>query len=138
MLLLVGCRHPEQDYLYADELKAFAADGVAGCIPRSRAPTDRGPMSSTWSRRRRIGSWSLIDKGAVVYICGDGGKMEPDVKAALVSIYRERTGADADVGLRWIDDLGSKNRYVLDVWRGMICPSCRPPLQRGPSTPRRL
>ena len=27
-MLFFGCRHPEQDYLYADELKAFAADGI--------------------------------------------------------------------------------------------------------------
>jgi cytochrome P450/NADPH-cytochrome P450 reductase len=44
--------------------------------------------------------------------------MEPDVKAALVAIYRERTGVDAEAGLRWIDDLGTSNRYVLDVWAG--------------------
>src|SRR5882757_4432881 len=27
-ILFFGCRHPEQDFLYAGELKAFAADGV--------------------------------------------------------------------------------------------------------------
>ena len=44
--------------------------------------------------------------------------MEPDVKAALVAIYREHAGADAEAGARWIEELGSKNRYVLDVWAG--------------------
>jgi cytochrome P450/NADPH-cytochrome P450 reductase len=44
--------------------------------------------------------------------------MEPDVKAALVAIYRERSGADAEKAQRWIDDLGARNRYVLDVWAG--------------------
>ena len=63
-----------------------------------------------------IGAVHVIEKGASSYVCGDGGKMEPDVKAALVSIYRERSGANADAGQRWIDDLGTKNRYVLDVW----------------------
>ena len=52
--------------------------------------------------------WSLIEQGAIIYVCGDGGKMEPDVKAALVAIYRERTGGDADAAQRWIDDLGTK------------------------------
>ena len=27
-MLFFGCRHPDQDYLYADELKAFAAGGI--------------------------------------------------------------------------------------------------------------
>src|SRR5262249_43277963 len=27
-MLFFGCRHPDQDYLYADELKALAADGI--------------------------------------------------------------------------------------------------------------
>jgi cytochrome P450/NADPH-cytochrome P450 reductase len=44
--------------------------------------------------------------------------MEPDVKAALVTICRERSGGDADTARRWIDDLGANNRYVLDVWAG--------------------
>src|SRR6476620_4457428 len=117
-MLFFGCRHPEQDFLYADELKAFAADGVAELHTAfSRADGPRTYVQHLVAAQKDQ-MWSLIDKGAVVYICGDGGKMEPDVKAALVSIYRERTGADADVGLRWIDDLGSKNRYVLDVWAG--------------------
>ena len=62
--------------------------------------------------------WALIDAGAIVYVCGDGSKMEPDVKAGLVTIYREKSGADAEAGQRWIDGLGAKNRYVLDVWAG--------------------
>ena len=117
-MLFFGCRHPEQDFIYANELKAFAADGVTELHTAfSRA---EGPKTYVQhlvaAQNERV--WSLLGQGAVIYVCGDGGKMEPDVKAALVAIYRERTGADAAAGLRWIEDLGSKNRYVLDVWAG--------------------
>jgi len=117
-MLFFGCRHPEQDYLYAEELKAFAADGVAELHTAfSRA---EGPKTYVQhlvaAQKEKV--WSLIEQGAIVYVCGDGGKMEPDVKAALVAIYREKAGADANAGQRWIDDLGTKNRYVLDVWAG--------------------
>ena len=44
--------------------------------------------------------------------------MELDVKATLVTLYRERSGANEEAGRRWVDDLGVKNRYVLDVWAG--------------------
>ncbi len=117
-MLFFGCRHPGQDYLYAGELKAFAADGITELHTAfSRAESPKTYVQNLVAAQKdRV--WSLIESGAVVYVCGDGGKMEPDVKAALVAIYRERKGADADAALRWIDDLGTSNRYVLDVWAG--------------------
>jgi cytochrome P450 / NADPH-cytochrome P450 reductase len=117
-MLFFGCRHPDQDYLYADELKAFEAGGITElytAFSRSDGPKTYVQNLIT-AQKEQV--WSLIENGAIIYVCGDGGKMEPDVKAALVAIYRERKGADADAGLRWIDDLGAKNRYVLDVWAG--------------------
>ncbi|HTB05019.1 MAG TPA: cytochrome P450 [Bradyrhizobium sp.] len=117
-MLFFGCRHPEQDYLYADELKAFAADGITElhtAFSRTEAPKTY-VQNLIAAQQERV--WSLIEQGAIIYVCGDGGKMEPDVKATLVAIYRERAGADAAAAQRWIDDLGTKNRYVLDVWAG--------------------
>jgi sulfite reductase alpha subunit-like flavoprotein len=40
-MLFFGCRHPDQDYLYADELKALAADGITElhtAFSRTEAP----------------------------------------------------------------------------------------------------
>jgi cytochrome P450/NADPH-cytochrome P450 reductase len=99
-------------------LKAFAADGITElhtAFSRAEGPKTY-VQNLVAAQKDRI--WSLIESGAIVYVCGDGGKMEPDVKAALVAIYRERKGADAEAALRWIDDLGTSNRYVLDVWAG--------------------
>ena len=62
--------------------------------------------------------WSLIQQGAVIFVCGDGSKMEPDVKRRLMDIFREKAGADEEAAERWIDDMGTQNRYVLDVWAG--------------------
>ncbi|MCA6103418.1 bifunctional cytochrome P450/NADPH--P450 reductase [Bradyrhizobium australafricanum] len=117
-MLFFGCRHPEQDFIYADELKAFAADGVSELHTAfSRAG---GPKTYVQhliaAQKDRV--WELIQKGAIVYVCGDGGRMEPDVKATLMSIYRERTGVDTDAAARWIEEMGTRNRYVLDVWTG--------------------
>jgi cytochrome P450/NADPH-cytochrome P450 reductase len=117
-MLFFGCRHSDQDFIYADELKAFEADGVT----ELHTAFSRGDGPKTYvqdlvaAQKERV--WSLIEQGAITYVCGDGGRMEPGVKAALVAIYRERAGADADAAQRWIDDLGAKNRYVLDVWAG--------------------
>jgi cytochrome P450/NADPH-cytochrome P450 reductase len=117
-LLFFGCRHPEQDFLYADELKSFAADGVT----ELHTAFSRGDSPKTYVQHlvaaQKDKVCSLIEQGAITYVCGDGGKMEPDVKAALMSIHRERTGGDEAAASRWIDEMGTKNRYVLDVWAG--------------------
>jgi cytochrome P450/NADPH-cytochrome P450 reductase len=116
-MLFFGCRHPEQDYLYADELKGYAAGGIT----ELHTAFSRGGGPKTYvqnlilAQKDRV--WSLIEQGAIIYVCGDGSRMEPDVKATLMSIFRE-SGADANAAARWIDDLGVKNRYVLDVWAG--------------------
>ncbi|MBN8979908.1 MAG: hypothetical protein J0I29_01320, partial [Rhizobiales bacterium] len=62
--------------------------------------------------------WKLIEQGAVIYVCGDGSKMEPGVKKTLMDIYREKSGADENAAAQWIDRMGTDNRYVLDVWAG--------------------
>ena len=117
-MLFFGCRHPEQDFLYADELKQFAADGISELHTAfSRADGPKTYVQNLIAAQKDK-VWSLIEQGAITYVCGDGSKMEPDVKATLMSIYREKTGADADAAARWIDDMGTKNRYVLDVWAG--------------------
>ena len=80
-MLFFGCRHPEQDYLYADELKAFAADGITElhtAFSRAEAPKTY-VQNLIAAQQERV--WSLIEQGAIIYVCGDGGKMEPDVKA---------------------------------------------------------
>lgn len=117
-MLFFGCRHPEQDYLYADELKKFAQDGVTELhVAFSRASTPKSYVQNQIEEQKDK-VWSLIEKGAIIYVCGDGGKMEPDVKRVLTNLYRERKGADENAAAQWIDKMGTDNRYVLDVWAG--------------------
>jgi cytochrome P450/NADPH-cytochrome P450 reductase len=117
-LLFFGCRRPDQDYLYADELEAFAESGITELFTAfSRGDGPKTYVQHVLSQQKDK-VFDLIEQGAVIFVCGDGSRMEPDVKATLVTIYCECTGADAAAGQRWIDDLGVTNRYVLDVWAG--------------------
>ena len=117
-MLFFGCRHPDQDFLYADELKALAASGITELFTAfSRADGPKTYVQHVLAAQKDK-VWPLIEQGAIIYVCGDGSKMEPDVKAALVAIHREKSGSDAAAGARWIEEMGAKNRYVLDVWAG--------------------
>ena len=118
-MLFFGCRRPDQDFLYADELKGYAADGIVE-LHTAFSRMDGQPKTYVQDlvRTQQDRVWSLIEAGAIVYICGDGGKMEPDVKRALVEIYCARKNATPEQGEAWINEMGANNRYVLDVWAG--------------------
>ena len=60
--------------------------------------------------------WALLEQGAIIYVCGDGSRMAPDVRAAFATIYRAKTGADADQAEQWLRDLDTQGRYLTDVW----------------------
>ncbi len=117
-MLFFGCRNPDQDFLYADELKDFAAKGLTELhVAFSRANTPKSYVQDQ-IKTQKDKVWNLIEQGAIVYVCGDGGKMEPGVKRVLTDLYREKSGANEDAALKWIDKMGTDNRYVLDVWAG--------------------
>jgi len=115
-LLLFGCRHPQVDLLYGDELTELAeAAGVQLACAYSRVPGL--PKVYVQDRLRQLGDrvWSLLEDGASVLICG-AAQMGDGVRAALVDLHRERTGGDAAAALAWLDDLVARNRYLVDVW----------------------
>jgi cytochrome P450/NADPH-cytochrome P450 reductase len=117
-LLFFGCRRADQDFLYADELKAFASEGLV----ELRVAFSRDSGSRTYVQDLIVAEaeavFSLIERGAVIFVCGDAAKMEPGVKRALTDLKRRRSGMDAAAADQWIEELGRQNRYVLDVWAG--------------------
>ena len=117
-MLFFGCRSPEEDYLYRDELEEWAAAGLMDLnVAFSRQGPDKVYVQDL-IRRRGGDVWRLIEAGATIYVCGDGSRMEPDVKRALMTLYAEQTDADAAASEIWIEEMGRQGRYVLDVWAG--------------------
>lgn len=116
-LLVLGCRDPEDDLFYADELAAFEKEGVARLLTAcSRV------AGSPWRyvQDAIVGSadqvWSLLGQDAVVYVCGNAATMAPGVRAAVVSVFRGRTGAGEADGRAWFEGLRAQGRYLEDIW----------------------
>lgn len=115
-MLFFGCRHPDQDYIYRDELAAFARDGITELhVAFSRQGASKQYVQDQM-RAQRARVWALLQQGAVMYVCGDASRMEPDVRATIVAIAVE-CGGMTDVAARaFLDQLVADRRYLVDVW----------------------
>ncbi len=115
-MLFFGCRHPEQDFIYADELKEQADAGVVDLRVAFSRHDGRKTYVQDLLTENADKVAALIEQGAIIYVCGDGGRMEPDVRKALIAIHRAKAGVNEAAGEAWMAGLSADNRYVLDVW----------------------
>ncbi|MGJ8562283.1 MAG: bifunctional cytochrome P450/NADPH--P450 reductase [Alphaproteobacteria bacterium] len=117
-MLFFGCRHPDHDFLYEDELKQADKDGIIALHPAfSRLTSDRVYVQDL-VRQQEPKIWKLIKEGAIIYVCGDGAAMEPDVKRALMNLYASENDVSFAQSQVWMEDMVRQGRYLLDVWAG--------------------
>ena len=116
-LLFFGCRDPEQDYIYEDELQGYASEGITKvecAFSRLEGQPKMYVQNSLEAHHEEV--WNTLEDGAVVYLCGDASRMAPAVEEAFVGLYRNETGADEGAGKAWMQELKDSHRYVVDVW----------------------
>ena len=115
-MLFFGCRHPDQDYIYHDELEGFEKDGITDLhVAFSRQDKSKVYVQDL-IRQNRDQVWKMIENGAHIYVCGDGSRMEPDVRRALTTIYSEETDVGVEAANAWLEQMIADDRYSLDVW----------------------
>ncbi|MEM9743556.1 MAG: cytochrome P450 [Pseudomonadota bacterium] len=117
-MLFFGCRHPDQDYLYREELEQAERDGLIDLhVAFSRLGEERVYVQDL-VKRTWTSVWRLLEAGASIYVCGDGALMEPDVKRTLMQLYGDEVGVSPELSAAWMAQLVADGRYVLDVWAG--------------------
>lgn len=113
-----GCRTPD-DFIYQDELKAWEAQGITQvCVAYSRFDGQPKTYVQDQIRAHADDVWRMIEDGAVIYVCGDASRMEPDVRKAFIAIYQAKTRASEQQAEDWLDQMTHADRYLADVWAG--------------------
>lgn len=112
-----GCDHPDVDFLYRAELENFQKRGRLKLHTAFfRAP--EGDISFVqhrlWAERALVKE--LIDKGAAIFVCGDGQRMYPAVRQTLEKIHADATGATETHAKAWLSSLEQAGRFVADVF----------------------
>ncbi|MEU6201006.1 cytochrome P450 [Streptomyces sp. NPDC047061] len=115
--VFVGCRHPEHDYFYRQEMQAWEQAGIAqvhtafSAVPGHPARYVQNAIANAADM-----VWQALQDGAYVYVCGDGRRMAPAVREALAALHREHTGADDEAAQQWLARLEADGRYQQDVF----------------------
>lgn len=117
-LLFFGCRHPDHDYMYRDELEDFHERGIAEVHTAFSRHDGKKAYVQDLIAEQADTVWDMIEAGARIYICGDGARMEPDVRRTLTRICMDKKGCDEAAAENWIDAMMDEERYLLDVWVG--------------------
>lgn len=120
ILLFFGCDHPDVDFLYRDELNAWAAQGIVEIYPAfSQKPAGHDQEISfvqhrLWAERTRV--LERLDQGAHVFVCGDGSKMVPAVRETLIRIHQQHAQCSSAEAEGWLESLAQQQRYLTDAF----------------------
>ncbi|MGN6636453.1 MAG: bifunctional cytochrome P450/NADPH--P450 reductase, partial [Oryzihumus sp.] len=116
-LLFFGCRNADLDLLYAEELAAWEEQGVAR-VERCYSDAPGSPRRYVQDGMLDCADevWDLLQRDAVVLVCGNAATIAPGVRASLVKVFRDHTGAGQADGDAWLAGLRSSERLVEDIW----------------------
>ena len=118
-VLFFGCRRADQDYIYSQELEAFASKKhVELHVAFSRQSANKKVYVQHLMREPATADrlFELIEQGAFIYVCGDAKAMAKDVNHALRDIVVSKKGISETEAETYIEALRTNNRYLCDVW----------------------
>ena len=116
-LLFYGCRHPDHDFFYRDEMEGFAQDGIVDVHVAFSSLTGhphRYVQDALLAAADAV--WVAIEEGAPIYVCGDGRFMAPAVRAALIAICQQKQGLSHEEASAWLEALIQSGLYHQDVF----------------------
>ena len=115
--LFFGDQKSSADYLFADEIEGWRADGT---LERLSLAWSRDGAKKVYvqdrMREEAADLWRWFQDGGRFYICGDASRMAKDVDAALREIAMKQGGVNADAARDWIVALARQGRYQRDVY----------------------
>ncbi|KAI1458888.1 hypothetical protein F4805DRAFT_106072 [Annulohypoxylon moriforme] len=117
MVLFFGCRHPNEDFIYREELEDMQAKVGSEIFEIVMAYSRHGQKTYVQDRVTENAKMVLdmLDSGANLYICGRAS-MAREVDKRIEEIATEQKGmSNVDVKA-WTDGLKKRGNWRSDVW----------------------
>lgn len=116
--LFFGCRLPDQDYIYREELEGWAASGALTAL--HTAFSRAGPSKDYVQHHIAAAAqqvWDALEtRGGCLYVCGDAKAMCHDVQRAIAALAGRALGVGEEAGAEWLKRLAAEGRFMRDVW----------------------
>jgi NADPH-ferrihemoprotein reductase len=115
--LFFGCRHPEEDYIYQEELEAALRQGIlTGLnVAFSRVSNSKDYVQHHLLHQR-CDVWEALQAGGSMYVCGDAKHMAKDVHKAVNEVVARCNGWAMAEAEAHVAKLQKEGRYLQDVW----------------------
>lgn len=116
--MFFGCRHPEQDFIYKEELEAYVEDGTLTKLYTtfSRSNHIVRYVQHSLLQHAQLLHELVVERGAYVYVCGSAGSMAKDVKRTWERITVQMSGMSEPEAEETIKHLVEEGKYNEDVW----------------------
>jgi sulfite reductase (NADPH) flavoprotein alpha-component len=115
--LFFGARNRASDYLYQSDLERFVDKGVLHELDLAFSrdqPHKVYVQHKMLERSRELYAW--LERGAILYVCGDATHMAHDVQNALATILVTEGGRSEDAARAELDAWMESGRYRKDVY----------------------
>eukprot|EP00808_Paulinella_micropora_P031045 g83163.t1 len=122
MVLFVGCRHEQQDYLYRSDWEDFLEDGTLSQLLPAFSRDSESKVYVTHRMLEHGGRLAdlILKQNAKFYICGDNGKIAKDIMDALAKVLSLHSEMDAKQAEEYVKQMKTTGRYVTDIWM-LLC-----------------
>eukprot|EP00798_Chlamydomonas_sp_ICE-L_P024119 gene24119-9692_t len=117
-ILFFGCRNREHDYIYEEELKAYAASGALTNLHVAFSRESGQKVYVQHMLQQEASAlWPLLaDQNAHMYVCGDAKHMAKDVHHALHELVQQGKGCSSGGAEAFVKEMQDAGRYQRDVW----------------------
>lgn len=119
-VLFFGCRRPDQDHIYSDEMEEYVKSGVI--VHHHVAFSRTNPPSAQKYVQHALLAhagevWSLMsNQNAAIYVCGSGS-MSSDVRSTFQLMAKSFGVAENDnEAEEYLKTLDGNKSYLADVW----------------------
>lgn len=117
--LYFGCRSPDTDWIYRDEMQVYVASGALGklrCAFSREKPGIKVYVQHLMLQDARAIA-ELVKTGGNIYVCGDGKRMASDVHTALAqALVSARFMPNEVAAYDHLEKMKADQKYLRDIW----------------------